>query len=149
MQTEAQNPNSKDIDQKSALEIVQIMNREDATVALAVERALPQIAQAIDAIVERLTKGGRLIYIGAGTSGRLGILDASESTAALTSLGGAPALQIGSASQTVNLGAAGSGDSAYGLINRGTITASGLYADVDARAEGVSARRGEVSTDRR
>jgi N-acetylmuramic acid 6-phosphate etherase len=60
------------------LGIVRVINTEDQTVALAVERALPQIAQAVDVIVERLRRGGRLFYIGAGTSGRLGVLDASE-----------------------------------------------------------------------
>ena len=62
----------------SSLEIVRLMNREDATIAPAVGRALPQIARAIDVIVAGLRQGGRLIYVGAGTSGRLGALDASE-----------------------------------------------------------------------
>jgi len=62
----------------SSLEIVQLMNDEDATVASAVRRALPQIARAIDVVADRLRNGGRLIYVGAGTSGRLGALDASE-----------------------------------------------------------------------
>ncbi len=62
----------------SSLEIVRLINREDATVAAAVGRALPQIARAIDVIVAGLRQGGRLIYVGAGTSGRLGALDASE-----------------------------------------------------------------------
>src|ERR1035441_1383661 len=62
----------------SSLEIVRLINREDATVAAAVGRALPQIARAIDLIVAGLREGGRLIYVGAGTSGRLGALDASE-----------------------------------------------------------------------
>lgn len=63
-----------------------------------------------------------------------GIPDASEGTSSITTYGGAPALQIGSTTQAVNLGAVGTGDSAYGLINRGSITASGVYADVDATA---------------
>ena len=67
-----------DIDQVSTMEMVKKINDEDKKVALAVEKELPQIAGAIDGIVERMKKGGRLIYIGAGTSGRLGILDASE-----------------------------------------------------------------------
>lgn len=62
----------------SALEIVRLMNQEDATVASAVERALPQIACAVDVVADSLRRGGRLIYVGAGTSGRLGALDASE-----------------------------------------------------------------------
>ena len=67
-----------DIDKVSTLEMVKIINKEDKKVAEAVEKELPKIAEAIDGIVERIYKGGRLIYIGAGTSGRLGILDASE-----------------------------------------------------------------------
>lgn len=76
--TEARNPNSLQIDKVSTLEMLSIINREDQTVAAAVERALPHIAQAVDAIAERLNQGGRLFYVGAGTSGRLGVLDASE-----------------------------------------------------------------------
>lgn len=67
-----------DLDRMSSLEIVQLINEEDSTVAEAVERALPQIARAIDAVADSLRSGGRLIYVGAGTSGRLGALDASE-----------------------------------------------------------------------
>lgn len=67
-----------DLDRMSALEIATLMNREDATVASAVQRALPEIARAIDVIAEGIRQGGRLIYVGAGTSGRLGALDASE-----------------------------------------------------------------------
>lgn len=78
MLTEARNPKTMRIDQLSALEIVRVMNQEDATVAQAVEKALPDIAQAVEAIVEGIRAGGRLIYVGAGTSGRLGILDAAE-----------------------------------------------------------------------
>ena len=66
------------LDQMSSLEIVRLMNDEDATVAAAVRRALPQIARAIDVVADGLRHGGRLIYVGAGTSGRLGALDASE-----------------------------------------------------------------------
>ena len=76
--TEQPNPASGDLDTKSALEIARIINSEDAKVASAVERALPQIAQAIDWIAEALGSGGRLIYVGTGTSGRIGALDASE-----------------------------------------------------------------------
>ncbi len=76
--TERPNPRSHDIDRLSALEIVRLMNEEDATVAAAVEREAERIAAAIDAITERLRRGGRLIYLGAGTSGRLGVLDAAE-----------------------------------------------------------------------
>ena len=66
------------LDTKSALEIARLINREDAKVAAAVEQALPQIAKAMDAIAEAVGNGGRLIYVGAGTSGRIGALDASE-----------------------------------------------------------------------
>lgn len=76
--TESRNKNSLNIDKVSTLEMVKIINSEDKKVALAVEEELPKIAEAIDGIVERIHKGGRLIYIGAGTSGRLGVLDASE-----------------------------------------------------------------------
>ena len=69
---------ASNLDQMSSLEIVHLMNREDATIAAAVERALPQIARAIDVVADGLQRGGRLIYVGAGTSGRLGALDASE-----------------------------------------------------------------------
>jgi len=78
MLTEQRNPKSMGIDQRSTLGILRIINDEDATVAMAVRAALPQIAQAVDLIAERLRHGGRLFYIGAGTSGRLGILDAVE-----------------------------------------------------------------------
>jgi N-acetylmuramic acid 6-phosphate etherase len=62
----------------SSLEAVTLMNEEDKTVAYAVEKALPEIAQAVDFAVDSFKRGGRLIYVGAGTSGRLGVLDASE-----------------------------------------------------------------------
>ena len=78
MLTEQPNPRSAHIDRLSTLEILTIMNDEDATVAAAVRAALPDIAQAVDTIAERLRGGGRLIYVGAGTSGRLALLDAVE-----------------------------------------------------------------------
>ena len=76
--TEQRNPNSMHVDSLSALEIVQLMNEEDKQVPLAIEKCLPQIAQAVECIVAAFQQGGRLVYIGAGTSGRLGVLDASE-----------------------------------------------------------------------
>lgn len=76
--TEAQNPATLSIDQASSLEIVRLINQEDAKIAPAIQSALPEIATAVDEIVAALRAGGRLIYLGAGTSGRLGILDASE-----------------------------------------------------------------------
>jgi N-acetylmuramic acid 6-phosphate etherase len=69
---------SKNLDRMTALEIVRLMNREDGKVALAVRRAIPAIARAVDAIVVAMRAGGRLIYIGAGSSGRMAVLDAAE-----------------------------------------------------------------------
>ena len=76
--TERQNPSSSELDTRSALDIARIINQQDQTVAAAVENALPQVAVAIDAIAEAIAYGGRLIYVGAGTSGRLAALDASS-----------------------------------------------------------------------
>ncbi|MBQ8876085.1 MAG: N-acetylmuramic acid 6-phosphate etherase [Clostridia bacterium] len=76
--TEQRNPNTMGLDKMTALEAVTAMNNEDKTVAYAVEKALPQIANAVELVVDSFQKGGRLIYVGAGTSGRLGVLDASE-----------------------------------------------------------------------
>ena len=76
--TEARNPRSADLDELGTLELLQVINQEDASIAAAVGRELPQIAAAVDAISARFDKGGRLFYVGAGTSGRLGVLDASE-----------------------------------------------------------------------
>ena len=78
LSTEQLLPAARDLDRMSSLEIVRLINREDSTVASAVARALPQVARAIDTVVAGLRHGGRLIYVGAGTSGRLGALDASE-----------------------------------------------------------------------
>lgn len=76
--TEQENPNTTNIDRVSTLEAIRLINAEDKKVAVAVEKVLPDIARAIDKIVERMRNGGRLFYIGTGTSGRLGVLDASE-----------------------------------------------------------------------
>lgn len=76
--TERRNPNTMTIDAMSALEIVTTINREDALVAEAIRPALPTVAALVDAIVAAFEAGGRLIYVGAGTSGRLGVLDAVE-----------------------------------------------------------------------
>lgn len=76
--TERSNRASANLDRKSSLEIVNIINAEDAGVAFAVQRALPEIARAIDLTAAALRKGGRLIYVGAGTSGRIAALDAVE-----------------------------------------------------------------------
>ncbi|MGD0680537.1 MAG: N-acetylmuramic acid 6-phosphate etherase [Terracidiphilus sp.] len=78
LETERQNRASSDLDKMNALEIATLMNRQDARVLRAVRQALPSIAQAIDVVRDRLAAGGRLIYVGTGTSGRIGALDASE-----------------------------------------------------------------------
>jgi N-acetylmuramic acid 6-phosphate etherase len=76
--SEARNPRSMDVDLLPVPELLALINDEDKTVALAVERELPSITRAVEQIVDAFRAGGRLIYIGAGTSGRLGVLDASE-----------------------------------------------------------------------
>ncbi len=76
--TEQENPRTAEIDKLPTLEAVRLINDEDQLVAAAVEQVLPEIAEAVDKIVERLKNGGRLFYVGTGTSGRLGVLDASE-----------------------------------------------------------------------
>jgi N-acetylmuramic acid 6-phosphate etherase len=76
--TEQENENTANIDKVSTIEAIRLINEEDKKVALAIEEVLPEIAETIDKIVERLKSGGRLFYVGTGTSGRLGVLDASE-----------------------------------------------------------------------
>ncbi|MBW4828990.1 MAG: N-acetylmuramic acid 6-phosphate etherase [Clostridiaceae bacterium] len=76
--TEGINENTQSIDKVSTLEMIKMINEEDKKVALAIEEVLPKIAEAIDITAKKIYEGGRLIYIGAGTSGRIGILDASE-----------------------------------------------------------------------
>ncbi len=76
--TEQRNSNSMDIDARSTREILEIINNEDKTIASAVEKEIPYIEQAVEVIVKALKSGGRLLYFGAGTSGRLGVVDASE-----------------------------------------------------------------------
>ena len=78
LSTEQRNPSSMDIDARSTLEILQRINEEDKKVPLSVQKELPFIEKAVEIIVKSLKKGGRLIYFGAGTSGRLGVVDASE-----------------------------------------------------------------------
>jgi N-acetylmuramic acid 6-phosphate etherase len=99
MLTESQNLHTTEIDRLTTLEIVQRINDEDAKIPAVLRESLPQIAQAVDAIAERMARGGRLIYVGAGTSGRLGILDAVECV---------PTFNTGP-SQVVGLIAGGSG----------------------------------------
>jgi len=76
--SERRNPLSRGLDRKSSLEILRVLNREDALVAPAVRRELPKIARAVDAIVKCFRRGGSLFYVGAGTSGRLAVLDVAE-----------------------------------------------------------------------
>ena len=76
--TETRNPNSENLDMMSALEIVTLMNQEDRNVCLAIEEVLPEISKLVDTVAAAFENGGRLVYMGAGTSGRLGVLDASE-----------------------------------------------------------------------
>ena len=76
--SELRNPASKNLDRFSALQVVRLMNREDRKVSAAVGRALPAIARAVDVIVQAVRGGGRLIYVGAGSSGRIAVLDAAE-----------------------------------------------------------------------
>lgn len=78
LDTEKRNPRSEGIDTMSTLEMLTVINEEDHRCAEAVKAVLPQIARAVDVIADRLRRGGRLVYCGAGTSGRLGVLDASE-----------------------------------------------------------------------
>ena len=76
--TEQQNPSSMELDSKSVSQILEIINREDHTIATAVEKVLPKVGLAVNLSVDAIRKGGHVIYIGAGTSGRLGVLDAAE-----------------------------------------------------------------------
>ena len=76
--TEQRNPRTMDIDARSVAEVLHLINEEDKTVPRAVEKELPYIARAVEIVVEAFRRGGRLFYVGAGTSGRLGVLDASE-----------------------------------------------------------------------
>ena len=78
LRTEMRNESSTHIDKMTSLEMVALMNKENMNSVLAVEKALPQIAEAVDAAARAIGNGGKLVYIGAGTSGRLGVLDASE-----------------------------------------------------------------------
>lgn len=78
LHTEQRNPNTIGITDMPTLEVLERFNREDQSVALAVQAALPQVAKAVDAIAERMRKGGRMVYAACGTSGRLGIMDAAE-----------------------------------------------------------------------
>ena len=78
LNTEQKNTRSTDIDSVSVKKVLQTINREDQTVALAVNRSIPEIENVVNLATDSIKKGGRVFYIGAGTSGRLGVLDASE-----------------------------------------------------------------------
>src|SRR6266851_5618891 len=88
--TEHRNPASRNLDRLSATAILRLMNREDRKVAILVGKQIPAIARAVDAIVRAIGSGGRLIYVGAGTSGRLAVLDAAECPPTF----GVPATQV-------------------------------------------------------
>ncbi len=92
LSTEMRNPDTMDLDKMTPLEIVEVMNREDARAVASITEVLPQVAQAIEWATAALASGGRLIYIGAGTSGRLGVLDAAECP---PTFGVSPALVVG------------------------------------------------------
>src|SRR2546425_2129524 len=78
LQTEARNPRTRDLDTLNPDALARVLHEENHQVARAIEEALPQVARAIELIADRLRRGGKLYYVGAGTSGRLGVLDASE-----------------------------------------------------------------------
>lgn len=124
--TEQENPRSKDLSSQSTAEIVALMNDEDATVAAAVKRVLGDVVRAVDEIVERLSKGGRLFYTGTGTSGRLGVLDASECP---PTFGVSPELVQGVI--------AGGYDACYRAVEASEDDAEAGAADLKARGFGV------------
>jgi N-acetylmuramic acid 6-phosphate etherase len=101
--TEAANPAADDLDLRSTRELVELMNAQDATVARAVAAAAPQLADAVDAIVERLRSGGRLVYAGAGTSGRLAALDAAECVSTFSTAPGQVVALVAGASAPTQL----------------------------------------------
>ena len=101
--TESQNEASQGFDTKSALEIARIINHEDAKIAAAVKKALPEIAQVIDQVARSLRDGGRLIYIGAGSSGRIAALDASECPPTYSTAPGPGAVHHGRRTQSPRL----------------------------------------------
>ncbi len=135
--TEARHPASRELDRLSALEIVSLMNTEDARVAEAVRQELPQIARAVDVIAERLGRGGRLIYMGAGTSGRLGVLDAAECPPTFNT---SPEQVIGwiagGPSALTNAAEAAEDNAEQGALDAATLNLSGKDALVGLTASG-------------
>ena len=123
--TEQENPRSKDLSSQSTDEIVSLMNDEDGMVAVAVKRVLDNVVKAVDEIVARLEKGGRLFYTGTGTSGRLGVLDASECP---PTFGVSPELVQGVI--------AGGYDACYRAVEASEDDASAGAADLKARGFG-------------
>jgi N-acetylmuramic acid 6-phosphate etherase len=125
--TEQENPRTAGIGSLPTADIVRLMNEEDARVAGAVERALPEVARAVDGIVERLRVGGRLFYVGTGTSGRLGVLDASECPPT-----------FGVAPELVQAVIAGGYDATYRAVEASEDDAAAGASDLEAR--GVTGR---------
>ena len=78
LKTESRNPKTMELDRMSAADILKVMNEEDGNTVRAVQKALPEIAKAVEACIQALNRGGRMIYIGAGTSGRMGVMDAVD-----------------------------------------------------------------------
>lgn len=116
--TEQPTPATAALDRLSTEEIVALINTEDATVAAAVRTALPEIARAVDLIADRLRRGGRLIYVGAGTSGRIGLLDAAEWGPAFgTPLRTVRALLAGSVGASVEVAASVEGETDAGAAD--------------------------------
>jgi N-acetylmuramic acid 6-phosphate etherase len=135
--TEASNPLADDLDVRPTLALVELMNGEDATVPAAVAAAAPEIAEAIDAIVERLETGGRLIYAGAGTSGGLAALDAAECESTFsTPPGQVVALVAGAGSSSALERDAAEDDADAGAADAGALGVSAADAVVGVSASG-------------
>ncbi|MFC8943890.1 N-acetylmuramic acid 6-phosphate etherase [Streptomyces rochei] len=125
--TEAFRPELAEIDQSPTLDIARVMNGEDAAVAAAVAERLPEIAAAVDAIAARMARGGRLIYAGAGTAGRLGVLDASECPPTFNTAPGQVVGLIAGGAEAMVTSVEGAEDSAE--LARADLDALGLTAD--------------------
>ncbi|MFF9188041.1 N-acetylmuramic acid 6-phosphate etherase [Streptomyces rochei] len=125
--TEAFRPELAEIDQSPTLDIARVMNGEDAAVAAAVAERLPEIAAAVDAVAARMARGGRLIYAGAGTAGRLGVLDASECPPTFNTAPGQVVGLIAGGSEAMVTSVEGAEDSAE--LARADLDALGLTAD--------------------
>ncbi len=140
--TEAFRPELAEIDQSPTLDIARVMNGEDAAVAAAVAERLPEIAAAVDAVAARMARGGRLIYAGAGTAGRLGVLDASECPPTFNTAPGQVVGLIAGGAEAMVTSVEGAEDSAE--LARADLDALGLTADdsvVGVSASGRALRR--------